>query len=311
MNDYFLELHNVTKRYDQHTAVDNVTMHIPRGKIYGLLGPNGAGKTSTIRMITTITQPDQGTIMFDGEQLNEKHTRRTGYMPEERGLYKKTKVREQIDYLLMLKGMNVKDARNARNTWLERLGLSDWTDKKTTDLSKGMQQKVQFITTVAHEPDFLILDEPFSGLDPVNAQLIEDIIVDLNEKGTTILFSTHRMEQVEELCDHIGLFNRGKLVLEDDITSVRKQFQRKEYRVDFQGDSTFIHNLNVPGMEVKSSGERTMMLRIPDETNPKQLMHAIVDAPVEIHKIELHLPRLQEIFIELVGKDAPVAAKSN
>jgi ABC-2 type transport system ATP-binding protein len=311
MSDYFLELQHVTKRYDQHTAVDDVTMHIPRGKIYGLLGPNGAGKTSTIRMITTITRPDDGRILFDGENLEERHTHRTGYMPEERGLYKKTKVKEQIDYLLMLKGMSVKDARNARNTWLERLGLSDWTDKKTTDLSKGMQQKVQFITTVAHQPDLLILDEPFSGLDPVNAQLIEDIIVDLNERGTTILFSTHRMEQVEELCDHIGLFNRGKLVLEDDITSVRKQFQRNEYRVDFVGDPTFVHELNVPGLELKSSTERSVTLRIPDDGNPKALMHAIVDSPVEVLKIELHLPRLQEIFIELVGKDAPVAAKSN
>ncbi|MEZ4687342.1 MAG: ATP-binding cassette domain-containing protein [Bacteroidia bacterium] len=282
-----------------------------KGKIYGLLGPNGAGKTSTIRMITTITQPDQGKILFDGEELEEKHTHRTGYMPEERGLYKKSKVKEQIDYLLMLKGMGVKDAREARNTWLERLGLSDWTDKKTTDLSKGMQQKVQFITTVAHEPDLLILDEPFSGLDPVNAQLIEDIIVELNEKGTTILFSTHRMEQVEELCDHIALFNRGKLVLEDDITAVRKQFQRNEYRVEFEGDPSFLQNLGIPELEIRSHTERTAMLRIPDGSDPKKLMHAIVDAPVEVLKMELHLPRLQEIFIELVGKDAKVAAKSN
>ncbi|MFK7971025.1 MAG: ABC transporter ATP-binding protein [Bacteroidia bacterium] len=311
MSEYFLELKGVTKRYDQHTAVDNVTMKIPRGKIYGLLGPNGAGKTSTIRMITTITRPDSGVILFDGEELRESHTARTGYMPEERGLYKKTKVKEQIDYLLMLKGMSTKEARIARDTWLDRLGLSDWTNKKTTDLSKGMQQKVQFITTVAHEPDLLILDEPFSGLDPVNAQLIEDIIVELNGNGTTILFSTHRMEQVEELCDHIALFNRGNLVLENDITAVRKQFQRSEYRVDFQGDPTFVNQLNIPGLEVKSSGDRSMMLRIPDGSDPKAFMHAIIDAPVEVLKLELHLPRLQEIFIELVGKDATVAAQVN
>lgn len=311
MSDYFLELQGVTKRYDQHTAVDNVSMKIPRGKIYGLLGPNGAGKTSTIRMITTITQPDSGKILFNGSELNESHTRHTGYMPEERGLYKKTKVREQIDYLLMLKGMSSKEARRARDSWLNRLGLADWTDKKTTDLSKGMQQKVQFITTVAHDPELLILDEPFSGLDPVNAQLIEDIIVELNEKGTTILFSTHRMEQVEELCHHIGLFNRGKLVLENDIKAVRKQFQRNEYRVEFEGDPAFVNDLAVPGLEVIRSTEDSLMLRIPDESDSRILMHAVVDAPVKVTKMELHLPRLQEIFIELVGADAKVAAKSN
>ncbi len=307
MSNYFLELNSVTKRYDQHLAVDSVSMRVPRGRIYGLLGPNGAGKTTSIRMITNITVPDEGQIIFDGEPLQPEHVNRIGYMPEERGLYKKMKVKDQIEYLLMLKGLSTKDAKAARENWLEKLGLTDWTNRKTTDLSKGMQQKVQFITTVAHEPPLLILDEPFSGLDPVNTQVVEAEIRRLNAAGTTIIFSTHRMEQVEELCDNIALINRGKLILEDDITSVRKRFQKNAYLIEFTGDKSEISN--IAGLEVKELNERDAMVRIPEGEDAKYLMRHLINTNLEILKVELHLPRLNEIFIELVGKDAPVAAQ--
>lgn len=307
MSNYFLELNSVTKRYDQHLAVDSVSMRVPRGRIYGLLGPNGAGKTTSIRMITNITVPDEGQIIFDGEPLQPEHVNRIGYMPEERGLYKKMKVKDQIEYLLMLKGLSMKGAKEARENWLEKLGLTDWTNRKTTDLSKGMQQKVQFITTVAHEPPLLILDEPFSGLDPVNTQVVEAEIRRLNAAGTTIIFSTHRMEQVEELCDNIALINRGKLILEDDITSVRKRFQKNAYLIEFTGDKSEISN--IAGLEVKELNERDAMVRIPEGEDAKYLMRHLINTNLEILKVELHLPRLNEIFIELVGKDAPVAAQ--
>lgn len=307
MADNFLELRNVTKGYDQHIAVNNVSMNVPRGKIYGLLGPNGAGKTSTIRMITQITYPDSGEIIFDGHPLQPSDVNNIGYMPEERGLYKKMKVREQVEYLLTLKGLSPKQAKAKRKEWMGKLGLSDWSDRKTTDLSKGMQQKVQFISTVAHEPPLLILDEPFSGLDPVNAQVVEDELMRMKKDGATIIFSTHRMEQVEELCDYIGLISRGKLIMENDITSVRKQFQHNVYLIDFIGDGSVINQ--VANVEVLELTERSAKVKLPDGQGAKSIMHTLLDTPLELLKVELHLPRLQEIFIELVGKDAPIAAQ--
>ena len=307
MSNYFLELNSVTKQYDQHLAVNNVSLRVPKGRIYGLLGPNGAGKTTTIRMITNITVPDKGEIIFDGEPLRPEHVNQVGYMPEERGLYKKMKVKDQIEYLLMLKGLSMKGAKEAREKWLDKLGLSDWTNRKTTDLSKGMQQKVQFITTVAHEPPLLILDEPFSGLDPVNTQVIEDEIKRMNAAGTTIIFSTHRMEQVEELCDNIALINRGQLVLEDDITAVRKRFQKNAYLLQFSGNKEEINS--IPGLQVQELNERDAMVRIPEGEDTKYLLRHLVNTNLEILKVELHLPRLHDIFLELVGEDAAVAAQ--
>jgi ABC-2 type transport system ATP-binding protein len=307
MADNFLELKHVTKRYDQHIAVNDVSMKVPRGKIYGLLGPNGAGKTSTIRMITQITYPDSGQIIFDGHQLRPEDVNNIGYMPEERGLYKKMKVKDQIEYLLTLKGLKQKEAKAKRIEWMEKMGLSDWSDRKTTDLSKGMQQKVQFISTVAHEPPLLILDEPFSGLDPVNAQVVEDELMRMKNDGATIIFSTHRMEQVEELCDYIGLINRGKLIMEDHITDVRKRFQHNVYLIDFVGDGSVIKK--VKNVEVLEMTDRSAKVKLPDGQNAKSIMHTLLDTPLELLKVELHLPRLHEIFIELVGKDAPVAAQ--
>jgi ABC-2 type transport system ATP-binding protein len=307
MSDNFLELNHLTKRYDEHIAVNDVSMQVPRGRIYGLLGPNGAGKTSTIRMITQITIPDEGEIIFDGHPMRPDDVNNIGYMPEERGLYKKMKVKDQVDYLLSLKGLSRSEARRRRIAWLERLGLSDWTDRKTTDLSKGMQQKVQFISTIAHEPPLLILDEPFSGLDPVNAQLMEDVLMELKEKGTTIIFSTHRMEQVEDLCDSIGLISRGRLILEDEINTVRKRFQRGLWNVDFVGDKSVLAGLS--GISVIESTDRSALIQLDEGEDGKSLMQKLVNTPLELLKVELHLPRLQEIFIELVGKDAAVAAQ--
>jgi ABC-2 type transport system ATP-binding protein len=296
----FLKVDNVSKSYDNHLAVDGVSLKVPKGKIYGLLGPNGAGKTSIIRMITGITAPDDGQIYFDGEPLERRHTHETGYMPEERGLYPKMKVKEQIIYLLSLKGLSTKEASQAAITWLERLGLKEWGNRKTTDLSKGMQQKVQFISTVAHKPKLLILDEPFSGLDPVNANLIEQEIFRMKEEGTTIIFSTHRMEQVEELCDHIALMNKGQLILEDDIQAVRKQFQKNEYRVEYKGDRSFWSSFT--GAEVDELTDKFAMLKANETISGKDIMQSLISSPLEIISFQLHLPRLREIFIEAVEK---------
>ncbi|MEM9987833.1 MAG: ATP-binding cassette domain-containing protein, partial [Bacteroidota bacterium] len=280
MQDIFLRVDGVTKAYDQHVAVNQASLNVPRGKIFGLLGPNGAGKTSIIRMITGITAPDSGVIYFDGEPRGERHARQTGYMPEERGLYKKMKIREQIVYLLSLKGLSEKEAKSTAMEWLERLGLSDWAERPASDLSKGMQQKVQFISTVAHEPKLLILDEPFSGLDPVNAKLIESEIYRLKEQGTTIIFSTHRLEQVEELCDYIALINKGEVMLENDITEVRRQFQKPIYRVDFVGDKQILQDM--PGFDVPKLTDKSAMILLGEGQDPKTIMQRLIDSPLEI-----------------------------
>lgn len=298
----FLALDQVSKMYDQHLAVNQVSLNIPSGNIYGLLGPNGAGKTSIIRMITGITAPDAGKIYFDGEALSRKHIQSIGYMPEERGLYKKMKVHEQISYLLSLRGMMPSEAKNAATNWLDRLGLSDWADRNTNDLSKGMQQKVQFISTVGHEPKLLILDEPFSGLDPVNANLIETEIRRLKAQGTTIIFSTHRLEQVEELCDYIALINRGQLMLEDEITTVRKKFQKNQYQVEFIGDKSILNQLTQ--LEVTDLTDRSANIGLTEGFDGKDLMRFLIDSPLEVLKFEQHLPRLNDIFIELVSNTA-------
>lgn len=306
--DDFLRLEGVSKQYDQHLAVDEVSLRIPRGKIYGLLGPNGAGKTSIIRMITGITAPDQGQIWFDGEPLAGKHTRRIGYMPEERGLYKKMKVKEQIVYLLGLRGMSSKGAQQAADQWLAKLGLSEWGKRKTMDLSKGMQQKVQFITTVAHEPRLLILDEPFSGLDPVNTHIIEQEIRRMASEGTTIIFSTHRMEQVEELCDEIALMNQGKKILEDPIETVRQRFQEDVFDLSFVGDAAVLAQIN--GIEIKRSAEGQAQVELQEGQSRNDLLRQLADSPLEITRFIQHTPRLNEIFIQLVGYQPQVEANA-
>ena len=230
-----LETRHIVKDYAEHRALDDVSINIPKGSIFGLLGPNGAGKTSLIRIINQITGPDSGEIIFDGKPLNDSHIHRIGYLPEERGLYKKMKVGDQLLYLARLKGLSKNEAMDRLKIWFTKFDIKTWWDKQVADLSKGMQQKVQFVSTVLHEPDLIILDEPFSGFDPINANLIRDEILELREKGSTIIFSTHRMETVEELCDYIALIHRSKKVLDGPKNVIKEQFKTNTYFVEYSG----------------------------------------------------------------------------
>jgi ABC-2 type transport system ATP-binding protein len=230
-----LEAQNVVKRYAGHTALSGVSIQVPQGSIFGLLGPNGAGKTSLIRIINQITGPDEGQIILDGERLQPKHIEVIGYLPEERGLYKKMKVGEQLLYLAQLKGMPKAEAVEKLKAWFIKFDIKGWWDKNVEDLSKGMQQKTQFIATIVHEPKLVILDEPFSGFDPINANLLKDEILALKEKGTTIIFSTHRMESVEELCDNIALINKSKVVLSGEKKEVKNRFRDNTFNLEYSG----------------------------------------------------------------------------
>ena len=226
-----LEVQNVVKQYGDYTALNNVSLQVPKGSIYGLLGPNGAGKTSLIRIINQITMPDSGTILLDGVKLNPDHVKYIGYMPEERGLYKNMKVGEQCLYLAQLKGMSSADAKKQLKYWFEKFEIQGWWDKKIQELSKGMAQKIQFIVTILHQPKLLILDEPFSGFDPVNANLIKDEIIELNKKGTSIIFSTHRMESVEEMCDYIALLYKSNKIIEGKLEDVKRQYRSNTFQI--------------------------------------------------------------------------------
>ncbi|MBL0191529.1 MAG: ATP-binding cassette domain-containing protein [Saprospiraceae bacterium] len=228
-----LSVQNVVKQYANHTAVDHISFDIPSGTIFGLLGPNGAGKTSLIRIITCITKADVGQILFNGTPLNINTPSEIGYMPEERGLYKKMKVGEHLIYLARLKGLSVTEAKAKVGNWLEKFDITSWWNKKIEELSKGMSQKIQFIATVVHEPKLVILDEPFSGLDPINSLLIQDEIIKMQQNGTSIIFSTHRMEQVEEMCHNIVLINKGKNILSGEVNKIRQDFKQNAFRVDF------------------------------------------------------------------------------
>ena len=230
-----LSVRQVVKKYQDHLALDHIDLEIPRGKIFGLLGPNGAGKTSLIRIINQITAPDSGQIIFDGEPLSAKHVDQIGYLPEERGLYKKMKVGDQLLYLAQLKGMSKSEAISKLRDWFIRLDIKDWWNKPVDDLSKGMQQKTQFIATVVHEPKLLILDEPFSGFDPINANMLKDEILAIKERGTTILFSTHRMETVEELCDDIALINHSRVVLAGEKAEVQNRYKQHIFKIRYFG----------------------------------------------------------------------------
>src|SRR6478735_26844 len=231
-----LSIRNIVKQYAGHRALDDVSLEVESGKIFGLLGPNGAGKTSLIRIINQITAPDSGEILFNGERLNQSHIERIGYLPEERGLYKKMEIGEQMIYLARLKGLTRDEANKKLKFCFEKLGMETWWKKKIEELSKGMQQKAQFVATVLHEPDLIILDEPFSGFDPVNAELIKDEILELNRKGATVLFSTHRMESVEELCDSIALINKSHKILDGRVKHIRNSYKNETYLVEYTGE---------------------------------------------------------------------------
>jgi ABC-2 type transport system ATP-binding protein len=230
-----LKAENISKRYGGHLALDQVSISIPQQSIFGLLGPNGAGKTSLIRIITQITAPDQGEVIFNGEKLSEKHSELTGYLPEERGLYKKMKVGEQLIFLARLKGLSLNESKQRTEYWLEKLDLHSWKNHFVEDLSKGMQQKVQFISAVIHNPSLIILDEPFTGFDPINAELVKNEIINLKNQGSTIILSTHRMESIEELCTHIALINKSKKILDGPISEIKDQFKNSVFIVEGEG----------------------------------------------------------------------------
>jgi ABC-2 type transport system ATP-binding protein len=293
-----LTISNVVKNYDKHIAVNNVSLSVPKGSIFGLLGPNGAGKTSLIRMITTITRPDSGTILFADEPLNEQHPERIGYMPEERGLYKKMKVGEQLLYLAQLKGMTEADAEKRLKMWFEKFGIETWWDKKVEELSKGMQQKAQFIATVLHEPELLILDEPFSGLDPLNANLIKDEIYEMQQRGTSIIFSTHRMEQVEEICNHIVLIDKGKNVLEGNVQEVRNRFKENIFSIKYTGSAPESIT-NIATVQTQTPNEMTLQLREGKVSN--QILMAFLENKNTVISFQEILPTLNEIFIQQVS----------
>ncbi|MCP4438555.1 MAG: ATP-binding cassette domain-containing protein [Aureispira sp.] len=293
-----LELQNVRKAYQNHVAVNDVSFNIPEGRIFGLLGPNGAGKTSLIRIITTITRADSGTVLFRGEKLNNTHPSQIGYMPEERGLYKKMKVGEEIVYLARLKGLSKKEAKVQLDYWLEKFGIEDWVNKKVEELSKGMQQKIQFITTVIHQPKLLILDEPFSGLDPVNTNLIRDEIDNLHKKGTTILFSTHRMEQVEQICEDMVLINNGKNVLNGSVKGVKDEFKENLFQISYAGELPVGFNEHV---NLISNKKEKLVIQLNANQDSNSVLKYLLENGVQIQSFNEILPTLNEIFIKVVG----------
>jgi ABC-2 type transport system ATP-binding protein len=297
--DNILTVENVVKRYNGTTAVDHISIAIPKQTIFGLLGPNGAGKTSLIRMITQITAADEGRILFNGEPLRPDHTERIGYMPEERGLYKQMKIGDHLIYLAQLRGLSAAEANKKIHAWFEKFEITDWWNKKVEELSKGMQQKVQFIATIVHEPQLLIFDEPFSGLDPINADLIKDEIHQLKENGATIIFSTHRMEQVEEVCDAIALINKGKKILDGSVKEIKNQFKKNHYKVAFHGA---LPPLDHDDFEMVGHADGELIMKIKSNKTPNALLKFLMDR-IDIHAFNEILPSLHEIFIEEVTKD--------
>ncbi len=294
-----LVLEDVCKTYGSYTAVNKISFSMPEGSIFGLLGPNGAGKTSLIRIITTIIRADSGVVYFNGTKLNSNHPSEIGYMPEERGLYKKMKVGEHLIYLARLKGLDKKSAHQAIDHWLEKFNIQEWWPKKVEELSKGMQQKIQFISTIIHQPKLLILDEPFSGLDPINTELIKDEIYQLQQSGVSIIFSTHRMEQVEEICQHILLINKGQNILEGEMDDVKNQFKENLYRIEYEGELPE----NIREYIVQTNPQNTSAtIQLQNERTSNDLLGYLIDNQVTIKSFNEILPTLNEIFIKQVNQ---------
>ncbi|WP_026997990.1 ABC transporter ATP-binding protein [Flectobacillus major] len=301
---YILEAQNVVKRYADHTALSGVSIQVPHGSIFGLLGPNGAGKTSLIRIINQITGPDEGQILLDGQPLQPKHVEDIGYLPEERGLYKKMKVGEQLLYLAQLKGMSKSEATEKLKQWFVKFDIKEWWGKNVEDLSKGMQQKTQFIATIVHDPKLIILDEPFSGFDPINANLLKDEILALKQKGSTIIFSTHRMESVEELCDNIALINKSKVVLHGEKKEVKNRFRDNSYTLDFTGNLTSLPaSFQILSQTHLGDGLQRAHIRLENGVGINQLISEVIQQ-VELKGFNENIPSFNEIFIKVVGKDA-------
>ncbi|PQJ34668.1 ABC transporter [Salinibacter sp. 10B] len=298
-----LSVENVTKRYGDTVAVDDVSFEAEPGRILGLLGPNGAGKTSTIRMITYIMVPDAGTVRYEGQTVGPWSQQRMGYLPEERGLYKRLRVKEQLVYLGTLKGLSKTEAATRADHWLDRFDATDWADMKTEELSKGMQQKIQFIATLLHDPSLLIFDEPFSGLDPINADLLRDIILELRRDDRTILFASHRMEQVEQLCDDICLMAQGDVVLQGNLRDIKEQFGKNTLVLEFDGDDTFVDELEASGqVRVNTRNAHRVELSLADGTDARSVLDLALDRTEEVYRYERVAPPLNEIFVEVVGE---------
>ncbi len=294
-----LSLRNVTKTYQNHTAVNNISFDVPQGSIFGLLGPNGAGKTSLIRMITMITGVDQGEITLNGKRLNPDMILDIGYLPEERGLYKKMKVGEQLMYLAQLRGLTKQDAKRDIKEWLEKFEASTWWNKNIEELSKGMQQKIQFIATVIHKPKLLILDEPFTGLDPLNTNLIKEEIFKLNENGASIIFSTHRMEQVEEICKDIVLINNGELMLEGEMNAVKQKFKENKYSIEFDG--MLPAHLKSDSFSVVEDTQKGLVIQVKPGHDSNEFLQSLIQEGIHINSFQEILPSLNDIFIKNVN----------
>lgn len=317
-----IEVQGVSKQYSSHKALDNVSLEIPAGSVYGLLGPNGAGKTTLIRIINHITAPDSGQVLFDGHPLVAEDVVNIGYLPEERGLYKKMKVGDQALFFAKLKGLKAREAETQLRAWFEKFGISDWWNKKVEELSKGMAQKVQFIVTVLHRPKLLIFDEPFSGFDPINAELLKNEILQLRDEGATVIFSTHNMESVEALCDNFTLINRSRNILSGNVAEIRREMGKNHYRLSFQGDADkliqtlgpSIRNYNMSAPEQTESG---IIYNSEFTLNPDVTMHDFIQAAndtVEIVTFDRALPSMNEIFIRTVenyNNPAPFANANN
>lgn len=295
-----IDVQQVTKQYGSLKAVDNVSFSVEKGRIFGLLGPNGAGKTSTIRMINYITAPDEGSISVMEQKVGSGTQQLIGYLPEERGLYKKMKVGEQLLYLAQLKGLSASEAQKAIDYWLDRFDARSWQKKETHELSKGMQQKIQFIATIAHDPEIYIFDEPFSGLDPINSELLKKVIIELKDKGKTILFATHRMEQVEQMCDDICLFNKGKAILQGKLSDIKRSFGRNTVILEFEGDGSFIDGLE--DVRINNRSTNYAEIRLLNGLDEQVILQKAMQN-VNLLRFEFVQPSLNEIFISTVGED--------
>ena len=302
-----LEVNNVVKKYGDYIALNEVSLTIPKGSIYGLLGPNGAGKTSLLRIINQITMPDSGEIIFDGERLSSKHIQYIGYLPEERGLYKTMKVGEQCLYLAQMKGLSKAEAKKQLEYWFERLGIQGWWNKKIQELSKGMAQKVQFVVCVLHKPKLLIFDEPFSGFDPVNANVIKNEILELQKQGATIIFSTHRMESVEELCDHIALIHKSNKLIEGSLDDVKRKFRTNSFEVGILSDNVeglmydITQKFTVGQTNFKSlNNEIKLEIQLGNAT-PNELLNILTQRGQVTHFVE-KIPSVTDIFIQTVSE---------
>lgn len=306
MSENIIECRNVCKNFGEKVALDNVSVCVPKGGIFGLLGPNGAGKTTLIRIINRITIPNGGEVLFDGRPITQSDVEKIGYLPEERGLYRKMEVGDQAMYLAQLKGMSAAEARKALKEWFVRFGIQDWWKKKVEELSKGMAQKVQFITTVVHKPSLMILDEPFSGFDPVNAELIRKEILRLKDEGATIILSTHNMESVEELCDNIALINKSHLVITGGVNEIRHKYGNNNIELVYTGEDRV---KNAEGIfkvlsDEDNAGRHTAVLTLGENVSSNDALSVLLGQDIIVNSFKELIPRMNDIFIKLVTEEA-------